>query len=99
MEAGRRGRRPAEIVERVWDAMSNGNEAEALWGYRAGAGPESGELPTGYRVEAVDGRVGTVLRTENIPVRAYLTVTTGPWFLGRQLSVPAGLVAEVDAKE
>ncbi|MHA6761316.1 PRC-barrel domain containing protein [Streptacidiphilus sp. PAMC 29251] len=54
---------------------------------------------TGYTVHASDGKVGTVLRTDTTPGQAHLTVTTGPWFLGKQLVLPLGIIAAVDHEE
>jgi hypothetical protein len=63
---------------------------------------DSGERPAeadrgvldlrGYRVEAVDGRVGTVDGADGNG----LLVDTGPWIFGRTVRLPVGTVERVD---
>ncbi|MGR6322668.1 PRC-barrel domain-containing protein [Micromonospora soli] len=51
---------------------------------------------TGYRVEATDGRIGSVDRASGEAGARYLVVDTGPWIFGRKVLLPAGTVARVD---
>ncbi|RLP98322.1 PRC-barrel domain-containing protein [Micromonospora sp. CV4] len=53
----------------------------------------------GYRVEASDGRIGTVDEASNEADAQYLVVDTGPWILGHKVLLPAGTVARVDHLE
>ncbi len=52
---------------------------------------------SGFDVEALDGRIGTVDEaTWEDPAGAHMIVDTGPWILGRRLMVPAAIVQSVD---
>ncbi|MFD3331913.1 PRC-barrel domain containing protein [Streptomyces sp. NPDC058700] len=51
---------------------------------------------TGYKVEAADGGIGKVDKHSADVGRCHLVVDTGPWILGRQVVIPAGVVTGVD---
>ncbi|MFF5788661.1 PRC-barrel domain containing protein [Streptomyces sp. NPDC012693] len=51
---------------------------------------------TGYKVEATDGGIGKVDKHSADVGRCHLVVDTGPWILGRQVVIPAGVVTAVD---
>ncbi|MFC0506220.1 PRC-barrel domain containing protein [Micromonospora costi] len=51
---------------------------------------------TGYRVAAVDGRIGAVDRASDEADPRYLVVDTGPWILGRTVLLPVGTIERVD---
>ncbi|OKI85935.1 PRC-barrel domain-containing protein [Micromonospora sp. CB01531] len=51
---------------------------------------------TGYRVEATDGRIGSVDQASGEAGARYLVVDTGPWIFGRKVLLPVGTVARVD---
>ena len=50
----------------------------------------------GYRVEAVDGAIGTISDATWRTDRAHLVVDTGTWIFGRTVLVPAGMVDDID---
>ncbi|TDB99070.1 PRC-barrel domain containing protein [Micromonospora fluostatini] len=50
----------------------------------------------GHRVEATDGRVGSIDEATYDTDASYLVVETGPWIFGRKVLLPAGTVARVD---
>ncbi|GIF09980.1 PRC-barrel domain-containing protein [Actinoplanes teichomyceticus] len=50
----------------------------------------------GYRVEAIDGHIGSVDQASYDVGSAYLVVDTGPWIFGRKVLLPAGTVQNVD---
>ncbi|HEX2419913.1 MAG TPA: PRC-barrel domain-containing protein [Micromonosporaceae bacterium] len=54
---------------------------------------------TGYKVEAIDGRIGSIDETNNEVGSAFLVVDTGPWIFGRKVLLPAGTVQRVDHNE
>ncbi|MCM0677225.1 PRC-barrel domain-containing protein [Micromonospora phytophila] len=67
----------------------------------AGAGPDAPGPGTpvdlaGYRVEATDGRIGSVDEASADTDARWLVVDTGPWILGRKVLLPIGTVARVD---
>ncbi|MBQ1043905.1 MULTISPECIES: PRC-barrel domain-containing protein [unclassified Micromonospora] len=51
---------------------------------------------TGYRVEATDGRIGSIDEANEDADARYLVVDTGPWIFGKKVLLPAGTVARVD---
>ncbi|MFJ5545576.1 PRC-barrel domain-containing protein [Micromonospora chalcea] len=51
---------------------------------------------TGYRVEATDGRIGSIDEANDDADARYLVVDTGPWIFGKKVLLPAGTVARVD---
>ncbi|MFD2768385.1 PRC-barrel domain-containing protein [Micromonospora eburnea] len=53
----------------------------------------------GYRVEATDGRIGSIDRASQDAGARYLVVDTGPWIFGKRVLLPAGTVARVDHLE
>jgi hypothetical protein len=84
--------------------MSHSYDEKNLWDYPQESSPRAADstkavVVTGYTVHASDGAVGTVLRTDTTPGQAHLTVTTGPWFLGKQLVLPLGIIAAIDHEE
>jgi hypothetical protein len=50
----------------------------------------------GYKVEATDGRIGSVDEASFEVDSAHLVVDTGPWIFGRKVLLPAGTVQRVD---
>jgi hypothetical protein len=54
---------------------------------------------TGYHVEALDGRIGTV-DSATYDVRAgRIVVDTGPWIFGKKVLLPAGTIEDIDRDE
>ncbi|MCW3844566.1 PRC-barrel domain-containing protein [Micromonospora yasonensis] len=51
---------------------------------------------TGYRVEAIDGRIGSIDEASEEAGVHYLVVDTGPWIFGKKVLLPVGTVARVD---
>ena len=68
------------------------------WEYRAEAGYVKGTDLTGYAVVAVDGVLGHV-EAEYDGRPAYLDVDVGSWLLGRDVTLPVGLVERIDVTE
>ena len=54
---------------------------------------------SGFRVEAVDGRVGKVEQSTLEPGSSHLIIDTGLPLLGKKLLLPSGLVSEIDRDE
>ncbi|MER5338283.1 PRC-barrel domain-containing protein [Micromonospora sp. NPDC002717] len=67
----------------------------------AGDGPDAPGPGTpvdlvGYRVEATDGRIGSVDAASDDTDARWLVVDTGPWIFGRKVLLPVGTVTRVD---
>ena len=54
----------------------------------------------GYRVEALDGEIGSINEQVNAPNgESYVVVDTGPWIFGHKVLLPAGLIDRVHPEE
>jgi hypothetical protein len=66
------------------------------WNFRPDVAVEvTGAKLAGHKVEAIDGRVGTVMTAGLDPDDSYLVVSTGRLF-GKKVQLPAGTVNHVD---
>ncbi|WP_433222685.1 PRC-barrel domain-containing protein [Dactylosporangium sp. CS-047395] len=54
---------------------------------------------SGYRVEALDGHIGSIDSASYEIDNSWLVVDTGPWIFGRKVLLPAGTVQNVDHAE
>jgi hypothetical protein len=52
---------------------------------------------TGYKVEAVDGSIGSIDEATNEVGASYIVIDTGPWIFGKKVMLPAGIVDRVDS--
>lgn len=68
-----------------------------LWSYRETTIGTS-DL-SGYKVEALDGSIGSVDEASNEVGASYLVVDTGPWIFGKKVMLPAGVIDRVDQDE
>jgi hypothetical protein len=53
----------------------------------------------GYKVEALDGSIGSVDEATNEVGGSYLVIDTGPWIFGKKVMLPAGIIDRVDSEE
>jgi hypothetical protein len=51
---------------------------------------------TGFKVQAVDGEIGSVDEATYDVGASYIVVDTGPWIFGKKVLLPAGVVDMVD---
>ena len=51
---------------------------------------------TGFKVQAVDGEIGSVDEATYDIGASYIVVDTGPWIFGKKVLLPAGVVDRVD---
>jgi hypothetical protein len=51
---------------------------------------------TGFKVQALDGEIGSVDEATYDIGASYLVVDTGPWIFGKKVLLPAGVVDLVD---
>jgi hypothetical protein len=69
-----------------------------IWTYRDGTPIASMDL-SGFKVEALDGSIGSIDEVSNEVGASYLVVDTGPWIFGKKVMLPAGVVDRVDSAE
>ena len=54
---------------------------------------------TGFKVEALDGEIGSIDEKSNDVGSSYLVVDTGPWIFGKKVLLPAGVIDRVDLND
>jgi hypothetical protein len=78
-------------------------EVYDVWIYRdeaqLGYDPTNGADITGFGVEALDGSIGKVDKSNDDVGQSYVIVNTGPWILGKTVMLPAGVIDRIDAEE
>jgi hypothetical protein len=51
----------------------------------------------GYKVEAIDGSIGSIDEATNEVGASYVVIDTGPWIFGKKVMLPAGIIDRVDS--
>ena len=51
---------------------------------------------TGFKVEAIDGEIGSIDQASYEVGRSWMVVDTGPWIFGKKVLLPAGVIDRVD---
>ena len=74
---------------------------EDVWTYRDSSSLGSNVVDTktdlsGFKVEALDGSIGSIDEATYGTTRSYIVVDTGPWIFGKKVMLPAGVVERVD---
>lgn len=77
---------------------------EDLWNYRSQSDLGSNVVDThadltGFKVEALDGSIGSIDEATYEVGRSYIVVDTGPWIFGKKVMLPAGVVRGIDETE
>jgi hypothetical protein len=54
---------------------------------------------TGFKVEAIDGSIGSIDEATNEVGASYVVIDTGPWIFGKKVMLPAGVIDRVDTAE
>ncbi|AJT69406.1 PRC domain containing protein [Streptomyces chattanoogensis] len=67
-----------------------------MWSYQDASGYRPGSELTGFRVEAIDGSVGTVDEHSDEVGSSWLVVDTGGWIFGKHVLLPAGVISSID---
>jgi hypothetical protein len=77
---------------------------EDVWRYRDSSSLGSNVVDTkvdlsGFKVEALDGSIGSIDASTHGTQRSYIVVDTGPWIFGKKVMLPAGVVRGIDDTE
>jgi hypothetical protein len=77
---------------------------EDVWRYRDSSTLGSNIVDTkvdlsGFKVEALDGSIGSIDESTYGTERSYIVVDTGPWIFGKKVMLPAGVIDRVDVEE
>ena len=67
-----------------------------LWTYHDQSSWTRGTDITGFKVEALDGSIGSVDEATYEAGSSYIVVDTGPWIFGKKVMLPAGVIQRVD---
>jgi len=51
---------------------------------------------SGFKVEALDGSIGSIDESTYGTTRSYVVVDTGPWIFGKKVILPAGVIRGID---
>ncbi len=54
---------------------------------------------SGFKVEAIDGEIGTIDESTWDVGSSYLVVDTGPWIFGKKVLLPAGVIDRIDVDD
>jgi hypothetical protein len=77
---------------------------EDVWRFRDSSTLGSNIVDTkvdlsGFKVEALDGSIGSIDESTYGTERSYVVVDTGPWIFGKKVMLPAGVVRGIDETE
>jgi hypothetical protein len=72
-----------------------------VWSYRSRSELGSNVMDTkadlsGFKVEALDGTIGSIDESTYGSSRSFIVVDTGPWIFGKKVLLPAGVVRGID---
>jgi hypothetical protein len=75
-----------------------------VWTYRDTSQLGSNVVDTkvdlsGFKVEALDGSIGSIDESTYGTNRSYVVVDTGPWIFGKKVILPAGVIRGIDETE
>ena len=75
-----------------------------VWTFRDTAQLGSNVIDTkvdlsGFKVEAIDGSIGSIDESTYGTSRSYVVVDTGPWIFGKKVMLPAGVIRGIDEDE
>ena len=65
-----------------------------LWTYREMV--TAGKDLSGYDVEALDGKIGSIDKATYDVGSSFVVVDTGPWIFGKKVMLPAGVIDRID---
>ena len=74
-----------------------------VWTYRDTSQLGSNVVDTkvdlsGFKVEALDGSIGSIDESTYGTSRSYIVVDTGPWIFGKKVILPAGVIRGIDER-
>jgi hypothetical protein len=69
-----------------------------MWTYRDHESWRNTDL-SGFKIEALDGDIGSIDEATYDVGTSYLVVDTGPWIFGKKVLLPAGVIDRVDVND
>jgi hypothetical protein len=78
--------------------MTQNRTMTDIWTYRDQASWTDNDI-VGYKVEAIDGEIGSIDQASYDVGRSWMVVDTGPWIFGKKVLLPAGVIDRVDFED
>ena len=78
--------------------MTQNRTMTDIWTYRDYESWANTDI-TGFKVEAIDGEIGSIDQATYDVGSSYLVVDTGPWIFGKKVLLPAGVISRVDVDD
>jgi hypothetical protein len=75
--------------------MTQNRTITDIWTYRDHESWANTDI-VGYKVEAIDGEIGSIDQASYDVGRSWMVVDTGPWIFGKKVLLPAGVIDHVD---
>lgn len=77
--------------------MAQNRTMTDMWTYRDSANLGNTDL-SGFKVEAIDGEIGSIDEATLGAGASSLVVDTGPWIFGKKVMLPAGVIDRIDVE-
>ena len=77
--------------------MTQNRTMTDIWTYRDQDSWANTDI-VGYKVEAIDGEIGSIDQASYDVGRSWMVVDTGPWIFGKKVLLPAGVIDRVDVE-
>jgi hypothetical protein len=78
--------------------MTQNRTMTDMWTYRDSDAWANTDI-VGYKVEAIDGEIGSIDQASYDVGRSWMVVDTGPWIFGKKVLLPAGVIDRVDVDD
>lgn len=78
--------------------MTQNRTMTDIWTYRDRDSWATTDI-VGYKVEAIDGEIGSIDQASYDVGRSWMVVDTGPWIFGKKVLLPAGVIDRVDVDD
>jgi hypothetical protein len=78
--------------------MTQNRTMTDIWTYPDYATLGSADI-TGFKVEAIDGEIGSIDEATWDVGSSQLVVDTGPWIFGKKVLLPAGVIDRIDVND
>ena len=78
--------------------MTQNRTMTDVWTYRDYESWANTDI-TGYKVESLDGEIGSVDEATYDVGGSFIVVDAGPWIFGKKVLLPAGVIDRVDVED
>jgi hypothetical protein len=78
--------------------MTQSRTMNEMWTYRGFDTLGNTDI-SGFKVEAIDGEIGSIDEATWDVGSSYVVVDTGPWIFGKKVLLPAGVIDRIDTTD